>query len=78
MNARYFTWNDKGLDGGLKVIAVDAKSAAGHAVSFASDGTVKYDPSDWYKGTDHFDYKVSDVDGSTDIGTVFIQVGLLA
>jgi hypothetical protein len=74
-NARYLTWNDKGADGGLKVTAVDAVSKAGVAVSFATDGTVKYKPlADW-QGTDSFDYTLKDADGSTDRGTIFIKVG---
>jgi hypothetical protein len=74
-NSKYLTWNDKGLDGGLKVSAVDAKSKAGASVSWSADGTMKYQPLANWQGTDSFDYTVVDRDGSSDRGTLFVKVG---
>ncbi|MBE0529833.1 MAG: DUF1593 domain-containing protein [Rhodospirillales bacterium] len=73
-NARFLTWNDKG-EGALKVTAVDAKSAAGVDVSFASDGTITYKPLANWQGKDCINYTVTDADGCTDTGTFHIQVG---
>ncbi|WP_316975577.1 nucleoside hydrolase-like domain-containing protein [Shumkonia mesophila] len=74
-NARYLTANDKGLDGGLKVTAVAAKSAAGATVTFDSDGTISYRPLAGWQGKDSVQYTVSDKDGSSDTGTFHVQVG---
>jgi hypothetical protein len=74
-NTKYLLLNDVGKDGGLKVTEVSAKSAAGGAVTFSSDGTVKYTPLKDWQGKDSIEYTVVDRDGSKDTGTVFIQVG---
>ncbi|WP_298724646.1 nucleoside hydrolase-like domain-containing protein [uncultured Ferrovibrio sp.] len=74
-NSRYLTWNDKGADGGLKVVNVETKSAAGATITWGSDGTVKYTPPKGWQGKDSFDYTLSDADGSKDVGTIFVQVG---
>ncbi|WP_316975576.1 nucleoside hydrolase-like domain-containing protein [Shumkonia mesophila] len=74
-NARYLLANDKGLDGGLKVTAVAAKSAAGASVTFDSDGTISYRPLAGWQGKDSVQYTVSDKDGSSDTGTFHVQVG---
>jgi hypothetical protein len=74
-NARYLTWNDKGADGGLKVTAVDSLTKAGVAINMASDGTIVYRAKAGWQGTDSFDYTLTDANGSTDRGTVFMKVG---
>lgn len=74
-NSRYLTWNDKGVDGGLKVVAVDKLSEAGVSISWSTDGTVIYRAKAGFNGVDRFDYKLSDKDGSTDVGTVVVKVG---
>jgi serralysin len=74
-NARYLTWNDAGADGGLKVTTVDSASSNGGTLTFGADGTVAYTPKAGFSGRDSFDYTLSDLDGSTDRGTVFVQVG---
>jgi hypothetical protein len=74
-NTRYLTWNDKGLDGGLKVVALDKVSAKGVSVSWGSDGTAIYKAPTGLKGsTDTLNYTVSDVDGSTDVGHVVLNI----
>ncbi len=74
-NTRYLTWNDKGLDGGLKVASVSGTSAAGVKLEIKSDGTVIYRPLAGWEGLDSFDYTLIDANGSRDTGTIFMQVG---
>ena len=76
-NTKYLTFNDKGVDGGLKVIALDKVSAKGVSLSWASDGTAIYKAPVGYKGTDTLNYTVADADGSTDIGQVVFNVTLV-
>jgi lysophospholipase L1-like esterase len=76
-NTKYLTWNDKGLDGGLKVIALDKVSTKGVSVSWGSDGTAIYKAPVGYQGTDTLNYTVADIDGSTDIGQVVFNVTLV-
>jgi len=74
-NTKYLTWNDKGADGGLKVIALDKVSAKGVSVSWASDGTAIYKAPTSFKGTtDRLNYTLSDADGSTDVGQVVLNL----
>src|SRR3546814_19549192 len=40
VNARYFTWNDDGADGGLMVTGIADTTAVGVAVSMRDDGTI--------------------------------------
>jgi lysophospholipase L1-like esterase len=75
VNTKYLLLNDKGADGGLKITDVAAKSQFGFNVTFASDGTVHYDPADGWNGVDRIDYTLKDVDGSTDIGSIVVTVG---
>jgi len=56
-------------------VDVASKSAAGGAVTFASDGTINYKPVAGWQGKDCVNYTVSDKDGSTDTGTFHVQVG---
>jgi lysophospholipase L1-like esterase len=78
-NTRYLTVNDKGLDGGLNVVSVDAMSERGVKISWGpegskADGTLVYKAHAGFDGTDKITYKVADKDGSVDIGTVLIHV----
>jgi hypothetical protein len=78
-NTRYLTGNDKGLDGGLNVVSVDAVSDRGVHISWGpegskADGTLVYKAEAGFDGTDKITYKVADKDGSVDIGTVLIHV----
>src|SRR3546814_15485139 len=72
--ARYRTWNDKG-SGTLKVGSVAGESSAGGAVTFGSDGTIKYTPVAGWQGKDSIQYTVQDGLGATDTGVFHIQVG---
>jgi hypothetical protein len=77
-NTRYLTWNDKGLDGGLHVISIDAVSDRGVKVSvdpagFAKGTTAYKAPADFH-GTDHIKYTVADKDGSWAVGHVVIDI----
>ena len=77
-NTRYLTWNDKGLDGGLKVLSIDAVSDRGVKVSvdpagFAKGTTVYKAPVDFH-GTDHLKYTVADKDGSLAVGHVVFDI----
>jgi Ca2+-binding RTX toxin-like protein len=74
-NTRYVVMNDRAPDGGAHAIAVATTSAAGFSVAWNSDGTTIYRPTAGWTGVDSIDYAVADVDGSSDIGTVFITVG---
>ncbi|MEX2642188.1 MAG: tandem-95 repeat protein, partial [Acetobacterales bacterium] len=80
VNSRYFMFNDKGADGGLDVKAVDKTTAKGVDISSwgpegsAQDGTIAYTAPTNFSGTDSFQYTLVDRDGSTDVGTVFVNV----
>jgi len=77
-NTRYLTWNDKGVDGDLKIASIDAVSEHGVKVSVNPDGfahgtTVYKAPADFH-GTDHIKYTVKDHDGSVAVAHVVIDV----
>ena len=74
-NTRHLLFNDKGEDGGLKVSAIDSVSASGAVLQKWADGTVVYKPVAGFEGTDKINYTLTDANGSTDTGTVFIKVG---
>ena len=65
--------NDSGLDdGGIKVEVLDLGMAGQAFVN--PDNTISYTPITGFEGTDHFAYKVTDVDGDYDIAQVTIVV----
>ena len=78
-NTRFVTQNDKGHDGGLHVVSVDAVSDRGVKISWGAegtdkDGTLVYKSQAGFDGIDKINYKVVDKDGSSDIGTILIHV----
>lgn len=73
-NTGYLTMNDKGADGGLKVMSLDAATERGVKVSWAADGTAIYKAPAGFEGTDKMHYTVVDKDGSSDTGTILFHV----
>jgi lysophospholipase L1-like esterase len=73
-NTGYLTMNDKGADGGLRVVSLDAASERGVAVSWKADGTATYKAPAGFEGVDKITYKVADKDGSSDVGTILFHV----
>lgn len=64
--------NDTDIDGDVLAVSSVTQPAFGATVIVA--GTVKYTPAANYTGPDTFDYVVSDGNGGTDTGTVFMTV----
>lgn len=73
-NTGYLTMNDKGADGGLRVVSLDAASERGVTVAWKADGTATYKAPAGFEGIDKLTYKVADKDGSFDIGTILLHV----
>ena len=66
-------FNDTGLDDGG--IVVDAEENPVHgSINVNQDNTITYTPATDYLGFDTFKYKVTDIDGDSDIATVTINV----
>ena len=78
------TDEDTALNGNLSVNDIASpdggnvwskKSDPAHGVvSVTSDGTFTYTPAENYNGSDNFEYKITDADGSVDTATVNITV----
>jgi hypothetical protein len=72
-NTNHLLYNDKGLDGGLKVTMGNTTNA-GVALEKWADGTVVYRTPTTHSGQDRIDYVLTDKDGSTDTGTVVFNI----
>ncbi|MDH5546946.1 MAG: tandem-95 repeat protein [Gammaproteobacteria bacterium] len=67
--------NDTDSDGDtLSITGFTTTSAFGGVVSHNGDGTFNYTPTANFNGTDNFDYTVSDGNGGSDSGRVYITV----
>ena len=66
--------NDTDIDGTINVTTVSLVQPANGTVVDNNDGTVTYTPNANFFGTDSFQYTLVDKDGSTDVGTVFVNV----
>jgi hypothetical protein len=71
-NTKYILMNDWGPDGGLKA-TIGSTSANGVALEKWADGTIVY-KAGTVNGTDRIDYVLSDVNGSTDTGSVIVTI----
>ena len=65
--------NDTASPDGGNVWSKNSNPAHGN-VSVNSNGTFTYTPNANYNGSDHFEYKITDADGSTDSATVNITI----
>ncbi|MDQ1514348.1 MAG: hypothetical protein QOE80_178 [Actinomycetota bacterium] len=68
------TANDRGLGDGLKDVAVTQGPAHGQAVA-QPDHKIGYTPTGGFKGTDTFQYRVTDTDDESSTGKVTITTG---
>ena len=67
--------NDTDVDGdALSVTPMSLTTSNGGSVSLLSDGSFTYTSALDYNGSDSFDYTVLDGDGSSDIGTVTLNI----
>jgi lysophospholipase L1-like esterase len=73
-NTGYLTMNDKGADGGLRVVSLDAATERGVKVTWKADGTAIYKAPAGFDGVDKIHYTVADKDGSSDTGTISFHV----
>ncbi len=66
--------NDTDIDGDILSVTAGNPSASNGTVVNNNDGTFDYTPNPAFEGADSFDYTVSDGNGESDTGTVFIDV----
>jgi large repetitive protein len=66
--------NDSDLDGDTLAVTTPSPSAAHGTVSCLGGGTCTYTPDPDYKGSDSFQYAISDGQGGTDTATVSVTV----